>query len=50
MIHGTLEVGLHMIPRSLAAPTRGGGGFWSRKRAICPEKINHLLEELESLG
>ena len=26
-IHGTLEAGLHMIPRSLVAPTRGAGGF-----------------------
>ena len=27
-IHGTLETGLHMIPRSLVAPSRGAGGFW----------------------
>ena len=27
-IHGTLETGLHMIPRSLVAPTRGAGGFF----------------------
>ena len=26
-IHGTLETGLHMIPRSLVAPSRGAGGF-----------------------
>ena len=26
-IHGTLEPGLDMIPRSLVAPTRGAGGF-----------------------
>ena len=25
-IHGTLETGLHMMPRSLVAPTRGAGG------------------------
>ena len=25
-IHGTLETGLHMIPRSLVAPSRGAGG------------------------
>ena len=29
-IHGTLETGLHMIPRSLVAPTRGAGGFVGR--------------------
>jgi hypothetical protein len=26
-IHGTLETGLHMILRSLVAPTRGAGGL-----------------------
>ena len=26
-IHCTLETGLHMIPRSLVAPSRGAGGF-----------------------
>ena len=26
-IHGTLETGLHMIPRSLVAPSRGAGGL-----------------------
>ena len=26
-IHGTLETGLHMMLRSLVAPTRGAGGF-----------------------
>ena len=26
-IHDTLETGLHMIPRSLVAPSRGAGGF-----------------------
>ena len=26
-IHGTLETGLHMIPHSLVAPSRGAGGF-----------------------
>ena len=26
-IHGTLETGLHMMPRSLVAPSRGAGGF-----------------------
>ena len=30
-IHGTLETGLHMIPRSLVAPSRGAGGY--RKKA-----------------
>ena len=25
-IHGTLETGLHMIPRSLVAPSRGASG------------------------
>ena len=27
-IHDTLETGLHMIPRSLVAPSRGAGGFY----------------------
>ena len=26
-IHDTLETGLHMIPRSLVAPSRGAGGL-----------------------
>ena len=26
-IHDTLETGLHMMPRSLMAPSRGAGGF-----------------------
>ena len=26
-IHGTLETGLHMMLRSLVAPSRGAGGF-----------------------
>ena len=26
-IHDTLETGLHMMPRSLVAPTRGAGGL-----------------------
>ena len=28
-IHGTLETGLHMIRRSLVAPSRGAGGYQS---------------------
>ena len=28
-IHGTLETGLHIILRSLVAPTRGAGGYCS---------------------
>ena len=27
-IHGTLEMGLHMFPRSLVAPSRGPGGYF----------------------
>ena len=26
-IHDTLETGLHMMPRSLVAPSRGAGGY-----------------------
>ena len=33
-IHGTLETGLHMMPRSLVAPSRGAGGFFNRFSCI----------------
>ena len=39
-IHDTLETGLHRIPRSLVAPTRGAGGF----EVIWTSQIQQLKE------
>ena len=33
-IHDTLETGLHMMPRSLVAPSRGAGGLCFKKMMI----------------
>ena len=35
-IHGTLETGLHMMPRSLVAPSRGAGGLYFRRSFQVP--------------